>query len=184
MFIKLKKHGIAAHNGCGVLAKLKVRFLSIPLINKIMEEKYYTPNVNEFHIGFGYELLSSYPDILYTIDNPSNEPIWVKCIVKNLHTSPKNVLIYIDDHLSMNTPDVRVKYLDKDDIESLGFVQTLEDKENYFFEGIKEKGLFLNHRGKVIRIVDTRFVYHQQLFWGRIKNKFELQKLLQQLYIK
>jgi hypothetical protein len=67
-----------------------------------MFEKYYTPSIEEFRVGFEVELL-----------HPDNG-IWGKYIIR------------FDDELSYlrelaDQEELRVKYLDREDIESLGF---------------------------------------------------------------
>jgi hypothetical protein len=137
--------------------------------------EYYTPTPDEFHIGFIYES-------------------------ENIHTSPKypEVLgktywdtweIYdtedLDDALdSLESGIIRVKHLDKNDIESFGF------KYNRELEVIDAEGekcqlysmpttynlIKYNHQIEISEGSHT-------IFKGIIKNKSELKKLLNQLNI-
>jgi hypothetical protein len=76
------------------------------LKRKKMDNKYYTPKVEEFHVGFNYELLIL-DDIQW----------WKETIVRK-----DNRFDCFDDYL--NEKRIRIKYLDKEDIESLGFKYT------------------------------------------------------------
>lgn len=70
--------------------------------------KYYTPTIDEFYIGFEYEryIDSSWEELIFDIDYEDEN--W-------------NDLFHTNFCIANNT--VRVKYLDKTDIESLGFVE-------------------------------------------------------------
>ena len=65
-----------------------------------MKDKYYTPEIEEFHVGFEYE-------VNYGKDR------WVK---EGLHYAPQVVTLPYK-----NLENIRVKHLDREDIESLGF---------------------------------------------------------------
>lgn len=128
-------------------------------------EKYYTPKIEEFHIGFEYEIF----------DN--NE--WKKI---------KILPHYIGGDLRIDVPNLghhdvpykpRVKYLDKEDIESLGFKET---KTKNFFELDNKKESYLSWYPEVNR-VEIGDNECSGGFSGIIKNKSELVKLLKQLEI-
>lgn len=74
-----------------------------------MKDKYYTPSIEEFHVGFEFEL-----------KDPITQ-IWVKFIFE------EDKLWFIKSNIS------RVKYLNKEDIESLGFELIEEDIKNPIF---------------------------------------------------
>ena len=69
------------------------------------QEKYYTPTIEEFHSGFEYEFLMQY----------LNFYMWQKRVVEPDHRSFENYFNYIENN------SIRVKYLDREDIESLGW---------------------------------------------------------------
>jgi hypothetical protein len=107
-----------------------------------MTDKYYTPEISEFHVGFEYEY-------------------------------------------------VRVKHLDREDIESLGWVQNE-------FKGTIIKNEFVLKNKPYKRIGDNIKLYHYSggdihisctyselmtLFRGTLKNKSELKRLMVQLGI-
>lgn len=120
------------------------------------EVKYYTPELEEFHIGFEYEI--HYDDGDH----------WGKQICEYGMTR------YEYEHLSNHRP-LRVKYLDEDDIKELSWKRDSGNKDfildEYQLELIDDKVLISSEYG-----FDT-------LFWGTIKNKSELKKLMSQLGI-
>ena len=128
-------------------------------------DKYYTPEIKEFHIGFEYE----YEDI----NESGSTTSWYKTVVK------ENECYIIDQHLKYSDNlNLRVKYLSREDIESLGwkFNTDLYIRNNLTLQvhkdsiTIKYYDNFNNEwRTKVEQIV--------------IKNKSELIKLLKQLGI-
>lgn len=75
------------------------------VVDKMIKDnnKYYTPEIEEFHIGFEYE---------FNVGNTT----WTKFIFDL--DRPDKVL----ENFKLNPQLFRVKYLDKEDIESLGFV--------------------------------------------------------------
>ncbi len=99
-----------------------------------------------------------------------------------------------DDELDeLNMKVERVKYLDREDIESLGFFCHATDERVFH----SEKGIIINigwgspvKKGITLAIVSPVFdeskmsiVHENYLFNGTIKNKSELKKLLKQLGI-
>lgn len=145
-----------------------------------MEDKYYTPELEEFHIGFEYEAK------LITKD-------WVK-----LKLDAKNYYLNIDRVLNLSET-IRVKKLDREDIESFGwsYIPTKsigkDSYEGLFSNSTRGKMLFehdwLNNKITIktpnyIRDASGRFdgyiIYVNCLI---IKNKSELARLLKQLGI-
>lgn len=123
--------------------------------------KYYTPSLKEFHVGFEFEYshleLGHFFKDVYILD-------W------------KHFDMDIEEML--NSPAfIRVKYLDKQDIESFGFKQ--HDKLYYQF--YKNNFLLIDREDNNYTIIDNTDNY--VLFYGIIKNKSELKKLLKQLSI-
>ena len=129
--------------------------------------KYYTPDIEEFHSGFEYEIL--------TLKLKDNKTIreWKK--VDKLHPELE---------LLLNDKNIRVKYLDREDIESLGFEyeDTLYVKSNvrgdfeYWIDierEVENEGLEISIDGED----------NENNFRGIVKNKSELKKLLTQLRI-
>lgn len=125
-----------------------------------MDNKYYTPSISEFHVGFEYEVL---------IRN-----IWVKqkmTVFKNFN--PDFIKFY------------RVKFLDKGDIESLGFVFTGNYHEDFTFVKKQSKyELSFTPSNNWLCIYYFEYINQDKdVFCGKIKNKSELKKLLNQLNI-
>lgn len=74
------------------------------VLNKSITSKYYTPEIEEFHVGFECEYKSTI----------NNNTYWTSLKLEKEHFS--------DDHYyNPFRLFLRVKYLDKEDIESLGF---------------------------------------------------------------
>jgi hypothetical protein len=142
-----------------------------------MDNKYYTPEIEEFHPCFQYEELSG-------VDNEQED--W----------SEHNFMIeaiqdYIGLYKLIKEKCIRVKYLDRSDIESLGF--------KHFQDGVYEKTSRLeisnNYQGWRIIEISKDFGEHKFEircahpsskfggFYGVIKNKSELKKLFKQLNI-
>ena len=149
------------------------------------ESKYYTPIIEEFHVGFEVETTGSFPEL----------PIqWHKTVIH------KNTLHFAADWNLKYGPQFRVKYLDKADIESLGFeeewVPDCYDDNDEIKLGwalyLDNITAILLHKNKLnyVQIVKQR-VYNinsgnweaEHLFKGVIKNKSELKQLLKQLGI-
>lgn len=154
-----------------------------------MENKYYTPELEEFCKGFEYEQLG-----------PKNE--WVKSIW-DFHQFSEGRFLSL-----LHTPAwVRVKYLDKEDIESFGFVNTFDEKgyvAQYFIKEKESLNIYIKYEiikyisipnfiqnEKICikrKIVDLRCETKEEVkddivFNGVIKNKSEFKKLLTQLEI-
>lgn len=132
-----------------------------------MSEKYYTPSIQEFHVGFEYE-------VNYGNNN------WVK---ESLYSKEQvNVLPF------MNTNNIRVKYLNKEDIESLGWKSSdrlirefyIKDKNVvYYLNSIPNGKIHIKQEWNPYKeVVNT-----EDLFIGYLKNKSELQRLMKQLGI-
>lgn len=126
--------------------------------------KYYTPTIEEFYVGFEYEV--------------KKEESWFRCF----YSQGSLVDIYYKynddlDSIDFKADAIRVKYLDQEDIESLGFKET-ETKN--FFELDNKQESYLNWYPEVNR-VEIGDNECSGGFSGTIKNKSELIKLLKQL---
>lgn len=143
-----------------------------------MENKYYTPEIEEFHIGFEYEF--RHPD--YKNNG------WIKYNTPQFNSEEEDCV-----PLDMKSENFRVKYLDREDIESFGFKHHKTISQEFY----KQKDIFIkpNVYGYMIWEVkcqyrpDTNWFRLQALFedgeWcnlfeAEIKNKSELKKLLKQ----
>lgn len=109
------------------------------------KEKYYTPDISEFHVGFEYEqITTNYPD----------KNNWQKAVVRTERDSPYQLWI--------TNGTVRVKHLDQEDIESLGFEHCSKAAEFDVFErqiGGRKEDLW------TIRLEKDRVQIHQGPRW-------------------
>lgn len=124
------------------------------------ENKYYTPKIEEFCVGFEFEF-------------ETGTEGWKKFqFNKNRATQ---LLMNVEDF----SHQFRVKYLDKEDVESLGWECYDGDMQIYNIQiGFDLYGLYLSNYN-MLRITKES----NTLFKGEIKNKSELKKLIQQLGI-
>ena len=131
------------------------------------EAKYYQPEIEEFHVGFELELK------LHELKNWENHT-WLP------GDQASSVAKYLDQ--------IRVKCLDRDDIESFGFVWG-GSWGCYNKQMWKGKGLtcclYFSHDMVSINIgvIGDLLKDMPQYFRGKIKNKSELKRLLKQLEI-
>jgi hypothetical protein len=134
------------------------------------ESKFYVPTIEEFHVGFEYE--QDYDIVLTTLERYESETTW----------SPKIFKIEdyeFIDHLVI-AKFVRVKYLDREDIELLDWV--LDEEEDgrmvfthkylpyiHLFASIQEYSTYRH----ITISSDTSI-----LFTGNIKNKSRLRSIM------
>jgi len=140
---------------------------------KQMKSSYYTPSIEEFHVRFEFEEKSSG---LWTKQKYNKySPI----LTSSIHDKYGVMYDTVQDYINLNV--VRVKYLDKEDIESLGFKEYYNDSERNVWFQLNEFSLNLaEYTDFNIGIIDhSDFT----LFRGTIKNKSELKVLLRQLNI-
>ena len=138
--------------------------------------KYYTPEIEEFHVGFEYEILEMgsktkyHPATLNDCDDLTGDYDGLTLLYE----------IASKRHL------VRVKHLDREDIESLGFKRDLMRGNNVFSKSHpKNKSIittlrtyFEMDKGRVTLSSNARMFIDVDL-----KNKSELKRLLKQLGI-
>ena len=134
-----------------------------------MENKYYTPELEEFYVGFEYEFMNGdnwekgeihIDDLITETSGGDACENWIEEIYKGLRT-------------------VRVKYLDKEDIESLGWEEMWQVSGSINFK-LKNWEIYVCN-GYIISLnEDDKLIWH---FKGEIKNKSELRKLMKQLNI-
>jgi len=134
-----------------------------------MENKYYKPTINEFYVGFEYYWYSN---------NFYSHELFGK--LETLEDLESQIL----------NDNIRVKYLNKEDIKSLGWKIEKVDKLRYkldFTEVFSRNKWILVHytsesifRNKLIIYNNT---YTDCIFKGTIKNKSELIKVLKMIGI-
>jgi len=127
-------------------------------------DKYYTPDISEFHVGFEYQ----------TSGNDGDD--WHEELILDkfeLVQAIENDALYI----------FRVKYLDRGDVESLGFEHDQTTKDgSYFYNGtlITENQWCINLKDLIIDIYDINGKSDFR-FTGVIKNKSELKRVLKMI---
>lgn len=149
--------------------------------------KYYTPEIEEFHVGFECEFKNSMQ---------SNK--WEKEICDVDTVSIAYNSFEHEDYKGEFANIFRVKYLDKEDIESLGFELIESDKSNYFgnlfsvtipckmgsLDTATYRLLLGQHSKVCLTIIESNsYGGNEQNMCLTIKNKSELKKLLKQLGI-
>lgn len=137
------------------------------------ENKYYTPEIEEFYVGFEFE---------YYL----NTREWCKEIFGEKG-------IYDLQAPEITKSHIRVKYLDRQDIEKLGwkwygglhFLECGTVKYNGGTDGFRQNGFELHYGYDTLTAYVTvgRNKNEKQLFEGKIKNKAELRKLMKQIGI-
>lgn len=142
-----------------------------------MKNKYYTPDIEEFHVGFEYEYY--------------NGTCWLKCNYLTMYDQRSGTEL---NELDMSKE--RVKWLDQEDIESLGFEsfpvgpsKIVFTKGNYALS-INKYSILPLGKPCIIEKVDKertpnidKSFKRNIVFMGSIKNKSELKRLLKQLNI-
>lgn len=128
-------------------------------------EKYYTPKIEEFHVGFEYEVFEDFDSL--------PEKSWHKFIYGDPGTN--------DEDMGCPSESVkcRVKYLDESDIFILGWdpISNYYRLKNYTL-------LFMPETSEVeIKIIHANRREISVRFFGIIKNKAELKRLMVQFSI-
>lgn len=129
--------------------------------------KYYTPELEEFHVGFEYEILEdwdTYP-----------ERTWWPQVYGVDGTNPESIG-FVDNSTLV---DIKVKYLDEQDIKELGWVQD----ENYPTQYSLKETDFVWTLVEFDDFINIETSSRHVNFNVTIKNKSELKKLMSQLGI-
>jgi hypothetical protein len=133
---------------------------------------YYTPVIEEFHVGFEYQTTDLGDDGVSTV--------WRDQVFEG-----EEIRTYFIEEL--NNEEHRVKFLDKEDIESFGFTVTHYNEVSIYGKvggyqpyTIENFSLVENH---IFEIKWQSSMGDVTLFRGIIKNKSEFSKLLKQLNI-
>jgi len=148
-----------------------------------MNKKYYTPKMEEFHIGFEFEV----EDMERGDDNPNdpNGKYWIPSVINRIFKYKNHdyeSLEQIEELDNVYVRDTfRVKYLDEEDLKELGFKQI--NNESPF--GFENELYHINLRlyGLIPNLCIYEKIARYRLFSGDIKNKSELRKLFIQLGI-
>lgn len=158
-----------------------------PETNLTPMDKYYTPDITEFHVGFECEIQSQELIAkewgrvegakMLGFDFKPNMDL---CFVAHTITATNIQMYFLNPHHLKN--DIRVKYLDRGDMEGLGWRAT----QLKFMHGItdcyqfQDKKYFLSVSGLSANIFDGEDMPEGvDYFSGTIKNKSELRKIMQ-----
>lgn len=167
--------------------------------------KYYTPELEEFHVGFEYEIkryfsktikeiqLKELKNFIEQEDEKGNFD-WMKKTWSSTSSFLHTMSVTNDGDgniVSITVPEcIRVKHLDKEDIESLGFDTDITkgfQKPQLLIMETSKKGIIKGYFRIVFNVLNNSCnisdCCDDCLFDGKIKNKAELKKLLMQLEI-
>ena len=167
----------------------------------VMRSAFYTPKIEEFHVGFEYESFEIPISPSFAFEN--KPPEWIKRKVLDINNSEyKDKALY---HVSINNryeenvdwnKNIRVKYLDTKDFESLNFTREFSTISDVLKTGCE---VYKNE------ILNVQIVHYKELnkisictidfsknkiksFWDEnqinliaVKNKSELQYILNRL---
>jgi len=161
------------------------------------KHKYYTPSPEEIYVGFECEMRPRIRGgiISYARNEFTYVDWWKHKIVSK---EPENLYqqieefedpFFLSDYLQyLKDEAIRVKYLDREDIESLGWKHLYEDTFKMSikkFRGREDNDIHLVIMFERILIClgddETMYSDYLTLFSGIIKNKSELKKIMQQL---
>lgn len=158
-----------------------------------MDAKYYTPTIEELCVGFEYERTDDLINWSLCISDGYdfkdvatmfNYEYFIKISHDEVMINSQKGSLLLNEEYYNNTVKkvkssrIRVKHLDRQDIESLGwkFLHSKSFILNYRYT--------LKIRENILEIMDGAYIGPRALFLGEIKNKSELKKLMQQLNIK
>jgi len=138
-----------------------------------MDSKYYVPNIEEFHVGFEYEQLTTKPEY---------DPDWKFKVKKAVFTVQHVTKSYFKYNFPLDLAEgkILVKYLDREDIESFDFEFTKTAVDTFYVKRINSFRYTVAREGGDIYSIRKG---GDVIFMGIIKNKSEFKKLLKQLEI-
>ena len=138
------------------------------------ESKYYTPEIEEFHVGFECEFLGE------------GRTDWISVVIDWANMN------FISFYENAVKGKYRVKYLDREDIEGLGWRNVTEDdlgvyahKEIIWRSDKSKAGLIYVPKTNWLCVTKTDLLNKSggTVFAGVVKNKSELKKLMKMLGI-
>lgn len=165
------------------------------------EKRYYYPAIEELHVGFECEVGQE-----ETVQIDRKE-YWEKAIIQekqeDIEFGCLSIMVAQGKQLEKNVFDdhsaykIRIKHLDKDDFESLGWKQSGLTKELFIKKGYFQlfgetlKNVYVNFNHGITQIFYLYFDEEGRvkenlttyIFRGVLKNKSELKKIMQQLNI-
>lgn len=145
--------------------------------------KYYTPSIEEFHPGFEYEHQGcGKPENNYFRKTNLNKAVLGYRVIEE---DSENTMFALEKCIEHK--QVRVKYLDKEDIQSLGWELREVDEDNlvYLWSPCKKHSIILNldTRKCIITMFDENERIDCTAFSGTLQNISELKRVLKQVGI-
>lgn len=136
--------------------------------------KYYTPEIDEFHVGTHYQ---------FNTEGEAAGGQWVDAVIKDgaqiddIFRKYKNgIPVY----------DIRCKRLDHDDIITAGWAQDLSDsRSTCFIKRVENEThyLWFFDNGTILIFKNNKYGHREDLFSGTLRNKSDLKLLMKQLGI-
>lgn len=149
-------------------------------VNKIDSPEYYTPSIEEFHVGFEFEVR--------LLDGYWNPGEWEKQSILKVGTGHENKMFTLAWIHEMFEGDIsgyiRVKRLDADDIKELGWSKVLANTAedgHYRMGGVFS--VLMWHDARTNKCIISFNNKSQNLFFGTILNLSELRFQMKRLGI-
>lgn len=142
--------------------------------------KYYTPEIEEFHVGFEFEAKFC---TARGVNPEDMEFSWETCTLGALDKFSSLIAHERIENYALEDGNIRVKYLDREDIESEGWEYKEHSSFNAQIHFIKNnKWLTVDFEDGTIMIHNAlEYEDHFSWFSGKIKNKSELKKVLKMI---
>ena len=157
--------------------KMNIWYQTKKIMESHIDKKFYVPDISEFHVGFEYEVED--------LGDDGATRVWRSQVFEGEETRT-----YFVEELQKN--EMRVKYLDEEDITSLGFEwnsscdnYSLYSSKDFIDAGVKKYLRITHYEQKNICHIETlesdRLGRYSTKFDGVIKNKSELKRVLNQI---
>ena len=164
-----------------------------------MNNKYYTPEIEEFHVGFEYEQFGKYTEFKVGL-NTAGYYSKIGETIETIGWKPKlcDEFDFKDLEEYLEKGLIRTKYLDQEDIESLGFYLNYRFEDKLLFVNCNDFSTIVDSSNKIVeekalklytvRLESNQTVtirgwlhYDPIFFQGIIKNKSELKQILKMI---
>ena len=133
-----------------------------------LDKNFYVPDLEEFHVGFEYEAQGVITQ---------NGPVWHK---KTWNGSNRNNSTFN----CVKDGTIRVKHLDREDIESFGFTLQSEGNNLADYHLLEDSHVYLTHlvkRNQIIIQVRIDGMLERDINSLNCKNKSEFKRILKQV---
>lgn len=141
------------------------------------KSKYYVPKIEELHYGFDYEHLPM--RYLWYLQGCGLKDEWIEETFYGGSGNDGESEVHEIERL-IEDKAIRIKHLDRSDLESLGWKNTslAKSKETQYYN-IGE--ISLHHNGDIIVIHEKECEWDSCIFRGTIRNRSELKRILAQI---